>query len=63
MKVASKLQFNRRLWSAGILVETEKGIVTLRGTVSSKALADEAERIAAAEYGVHGVKNEIQVTP
>ena len=63
MKVASKLQFNRRLWSAGILVETEKGIVTLRGTVSSKALSDEAEKIAAAVYGVHGVKNEITVNP
>ena len=63
MKVASKLQFNRRLWSAGILVETEKGIVTLRGTVSSKALSDEAEKIAAAVYGVHGVKNEIAVNP
>jgi serine/threonine-protein kinase len=63
MKVASKLQFNRRLWSAGILVDTNQGIVTLSGTVSSKALAEEAERIAAAVYGVHGVKNEIQVTP
>jgi osmotically-inducible protein OsmY len=63
MKVASKLQFNRRLWSAGILVDTNAGIVTLRGTVSSKALANEAERIAAAVYGVHGVKNEIQVSP
>jgi hypothetical protein len=63
MKVASKLQFNRRLWNAGILVETEKGIVTLRGTVSSKTLSDEAEQIAAAVYGVHGVKNEIKVNP
>jgi osmotically-inducible protein OsmY len=63
MKVASKLQFHRQLWSAGIQVETTAGIVTLRGTVSSKALADEAERIAAAIYGVHGVKNEIQVSP
>ena len=63
MKVASKLQFNRRLWSAGILVDTNAGIVTLRGTVSSKDLALEAERIAAAVYGVHGVKNEIQVNP
>jgi osmotically-inducible protein OsmY len=61
--VAGKLQFHRRLWSAGIQVETAQGIVTLRGTVSSKALSDEAEKIAAAVYGVHGVKNEIQVGP
>jgi osmotically-inducible protein OsmY len=63
MKIARKLQFNRRLWSAGIQVETAAGIVTLRGTVSSKALADEAEKLAAAVYGVHGVKNEIKVEP
>jgi osmotically-inducible protein OsmY len=44
-------------------VETAAGIVTLRGTVSSKALADEAEKLAAAVYGVHGVKNEIKVEP
>lgn len=63
MKVSSKLQFHRRLWSAGILVETNAGIVTLRGTVPSKALSDEAEKLAAAIYGVHGVKNEIEVKP
>jgi osmotically-inducible protein OsmY len=63
MKVASKLQFNRQLWNAGIQVETNAGIVTLRGMVPSKALSDEAEKIAAAVYGVHGVKNEIKVGP
>ena len=63
MKVASKIQFNRRLWSSGIQVETVAGVVTLRGTVGSQELSTEAERLAAGVYGVHAVKNEIKVSP
>ena len=63
MKVASKIQFNRRLWSSGIQVETVAGVVTLRGTVGSQELSAEAERLAAGVYGVHAVKNEIKVSP
>ncbi len=63
MKVASKIQFNRRLWSSGIQVETVEGVVTLRGTVGSQELSAEAERLAAGVYGVHAVKNEIKVSP
>ncbi|MDH5577688.1 MAG: protein kinase [Betaproteobacteria bacterium] len=63
MKVASKIQFNRRLWSSGIQVETVAGVVTLRGNVGSQALSAEAEKLAAAVYGVVSVKNEIKITP
>lgn len=63
MKIASKIQFNRRLWSSGIQVETVDGVVTLRGAVSSPELSAEAERIAADVYGVHAVKNEIKISP
>jgi osmotically-inducible protein OsmY len=63
MKVASKIQFNRRLWSSGIQVETVAGEVRLTGTVGSRAISDEAERIAAAVPGVLSVKNNLKVSP
>lgn len=63
MKVASRIQFNRRLWSYGLQVETVRGIVTLKGTVETSAESAEAEKLAAGVYGVLGVKNEIKVSP
>jgi len=63
MKVASRIQFNRRLWTYGIQVETVAGIVTLKGTVETRAEYAEAEKLAAGVSGVLGVKNEIKITP
>jgi len=63
MKVSSKIQFNRRLWSSGIEVETVAGVVSLRGTVGSQAISDEAEKIAAAIPGVVSVRNNLKVSP
>jgi hyperosmotically inducible periplasmic protein len=63
MKVASRVQFNRRLWTYGIQVETVAGIVTLKGTVATQAESAEAEKLAASVSGVLGVKNDIKISP
>jgi len=63
MKVASRVQFNRRLWSYGIQVETVAGIVTLKGTVQTQAEFSEAQKLAASVAGVLAVKNEIKISP
>jgi serine/threonine-protein kinase len=63
MKVASRLQFNRRLWTYGIQVETAAGIVTLRGTVETQAEYDLAQKLAADVSGVLGVNNELKIGP
>jgi hypothetical protein len=60
-KVASKLQFNRRLWRAGIQVETKEGVVTLRGNVPSQELINEAVNIAKDVYGVRAVRSELRI--
>jgi hypothetical protein len=60
-KVASKLQFNRRLWRTGIQVETREGVVTLRGNVPSQGLIDEAVKITREVYGVRAVRNELKI--
>lgn len=63
MKVASRIQFNRRLWSYGIQVETAAGVVTLKGTVETPVESAEAEKLAASVAGVLAVKNEIKISP
>jgi osmotically-inducible protein OsmY len=63
MKVASRLQFNRRLWSYGIQVETAAGIVTLSGTVETQAEYELAHKLAADVSGVLGVRNELKISP
>jgi serine/threonine-protein kinase len=60
-KVASKLQFNRKLWRTGIQVETKEGVVTLRGNIPSQALINEAVNVAKGVYGVRAVRNELKV--
>lgn len=42
-------------------VDTDKGVVTLRGTAKSKEEADKAVSIAKGVSGVSSVKNEIKV--
>lgn len=51
---------NRRLRGAGVQAATNAGMMTLRDTVSLKTLSDEAEKLAAAVYGVHDVRHEIK---
>jgi serine/threonine protein kinase len=60
-KVASKLQFNRRLWRTGIQIETKEGVVTLRGNVPSQELIDEAIKLTREVYGVRAVRNELKI--
>jgi hyperosmotically inducible periplasmic protein len=42
-------------------VDTDKGVVTLRGTAKNKDEADKAVTIAKGVSGVSSVKNEIKV--
>ncbi len=60
-KVAAKLQFNRKLWRAGIQVEPKEGVVTLRGNVPTQELIDEAVRITREVYGVRAVRSELRI--
>jgi len=60
-KVASKLQFNRKLWRTGIQVETKDGVVTLRGNVATQELITEAVSIASGVAGVRSVRNELRI--
>jgi osmotically-inducible protein OsmY len=60
-QVVQALQDDPRMKGAAIDVSSERGIVTLTGTVSSEAVRQMAEKIARDQPGVVTVINEIKV--
>lgn len=60
-KVKSQLLWNANTQGMRIDVDTENGVVTLRGTVASSAEADLATRIARNTSGVRRVDSQLQV--
>ena len=59
--VKTRLLADEMTKSRHIHVRTVAGVVTLRGTVSSDAIASAATRIAAGTSGVKGVRNRLKV--
>lgn len=62
-KVKSQLLWNANTQGLRIDVDTEDGVVTLRGKVASSAEADLAKLIARNTSGVREVRSELQVEP
>ena len=62
-KIEAQLAADEGLSSSDIHVDTSNGVVTLSGTVTSKALRKRAEQIASDTDGVKGVTNNIKVAP
>lgn len=62
-KIKTQLATDEGLSGSSIGVQTKNGIVTLSGTVNSKALRERAGQIASNTDGVKGVNNEIKVAP
>ena len=62
-KIKAQLAADEGLSGSNINVDTKDGIVTLSGTVTSKALRKRAGQIASDTGGVKGVTNNIKVTP
>ena len=60
-KIKTKIALNSALSALRINVDTEKGIVTLSGTVKSRKDADEALQIALDTKGVKKVVNKLKV--
>lgn len=60
-KIKTKIGLNSALNAMRINVDTEKGIVTLSGTVKSQKDADEALQIARETKGVKKVVDELKV--
>ncbi len=60
-KIKTKIGLNSALNAMRINVDTEKGIVTLLGTVKSQKDADEALQIARDTKGVKKVVNKLKV--
>lgn len=60
-KVKSRLLWNRNTHGMQINVDTDNGMVTLKGEVDSKAEADLASRIAQNTDGVRGVNNKLTI--
>jgi osmotically-inducible protein OsmY len=60
-KVKTALKENRVLRHDEIHVSTSAGIVTLKGHVSSRAAASQAEKVAQSTAGVKDVHNELMV--
>lgn len=62
-KVKSKLLWNRNTQGLDINVDTENGIVTLKGKVSSEAHENLAVQLAKNTTGVERVKSELKIVP
>jgi hyperosmotically inducible periplasmic protein len=62
-KIKSEYAKDKDVSALRINVDTDKGVVTLRGTAKSKAEADKAVSIAKNVSGVSSVKSEIKVEP
>ena len=60
-KIKAELAKDKEVSAMKINVDTDKGVVTLRGTAKSKAEADKAERLAKTVAGVSTVRNDIKV--
>src|SRR5262249_35151987 len=61
--VKAAVSLNRGLRPHGLAVSTERGVVTLRGTVPDDALRATAERVAASVSDVRQVVNHIEASP
>ena len=61
--VKTALELDRSLQPYSIEVDSEKGVITLRGSVDGAELKTRAETIAAGVPDVVRVKNQIQATP
>lgn len=61
VKIKSKLAANQGLSSFGIHVETNKGVVTLSGSVDDDSERSLAAQVARSTDGVKGVNNNITV--
>ena len=62
-KIKSEYAKDKEVSALRINVDTDKGVVTLRGTAKSKEEADKAVSIAKNVSGVSNVKSEIKVEP
>lgn len=62
-KVKADLMVTEGVAGTAIDVDTENGVVTLNGTVESKAEADKAVEIAKGIRGVTDVKSQLKVAP
>ena len=62
-ELKAKFLAEKGLDSMDIKVQTNKGIVTLRGQVLKESQARTAERITRETKGVRGVQNKISVMP
>jgi hyperosmotically inducible periplasmic protein len=62
-KVKSVLHDNKTIGDADIHVTTDGGVVTLRGEVPSRDVANNAEQLAQQTEGVTRVNNELTVMP
>lgn len=62
-KTRSSLATTDDLRDSTINVDVENGVVTLRGTVASKAQSDRANDVARKIEGVKSVKNNLKVNP
>jgi len=60
-RIKAELAKDKEVSAMKINVDTDKGVVTLRGTAKSKAEADKAERLAKTVAGVSTVRNDIKV--
>ncbi len=60
-KVKSDLAVEKDVSATKIHVDTYEGVVTLSGTVDSKAESDKAEQVAKGINGVKSVVNNLQV--
>jgi hyperosmotically inducible protein len=60
-KVKAELAKDKTVSATKINVDTDKGVVTLRGTAKSKAEAEKAVTLAKNVEGVSTVKNEVKV--
>jgi osmotically-inducible protein OsmY len=61
-KIKAAYAKDKAVSALGINVDTDKGVVTLRGNAKSREEAEKAVSIAKSTPGVASVKNEIQVT-
>jgi len=61
--IQNKLSSDSGLQGKQLIVQVDKGVVTLSGTVDNDAQRDAASRYASAEAGVKQVVNNMQVAP
>lgn len=60
-RVKAEFAKDKRVSAMSINVDTDKGVVTLKGTAKSREEAAQAASIASRVQGVTSVKNDIQV--